>query len=135
MTRRIPALSVLAASLFLALAACKDDAPSGEAVTVPSGREVGLLDVITDAPGPKGATARFRFVMPGLTADDDPSADMLALCDSFAVPRLAGITPEPQQIVIVLADRAVPFGESDPEAVQFFEAYGVKNGTCIWEMF
>jgi len=135
MTRRILALPVLAASLFLALAGCNDEPPLGDAVTVPSGREVAVLDLITDVPGPKGATARFRFVVSGLTSADDPSADMLALCSSFAVPRLADITPEPQQIIIVFADRAVPFGESAPDAVQFFEAYGVKNETCIWEMF
>ena len=135
MTRRILAFPVLAAGLLLVLTACKDDAPLGETVAVPSGRAVSLMDVITDVPGPKGATARFRFVVPGLVADDDPSTDMLALCSSYAVPRLEGIRPEPQQIIIVFADRAVPFGETAPDAVQFFEAYGVKNATCIWEMF
>ena len=43
--------------------------------------------------------------------------------------------PQPSQIVISLSDRAVPFGEADPEATQFFEAYRVEGGACIWEMF
>ncbi len=59
---------------------------------------------------------------------------MQALCETYALPRIGGMVPEPQQIVIVLADRAVPFGEAAPEAVQFFEAYRPENGACIWEL-
>jgi hypothetical protein len=43
--------------------------------------------------------------------------------------------PIPSQIIISLEDRPVPFGEADPEAVQYFEAFRVENGACIWEVF
>ncbi|MDH5531341.1 MAG: DUF6497 family protein, partial [Paracoccaceae bacterium] len=33
------------------------------------------------------------------------------------------------------SDRVVPFGESDPEATQYFEAFSIADGTCIWEAF
>lgn len=136
--RRLAA--ALACSLLLAGGACDEDAPAaagGEVVPVPSGREVRFLDVIANAPGSEGATARFRFIVPGLKAAEAESwaADMQALCDSYALPRVAGNVPAPQQIVISLADRAVPFGEAAPDAVQFFEAYAPKDGACIWEMF
>jgi hypothetical protein len=125
----------LAVSTLLAAGACQDKVPEGDAIVVPSGREVQALDVITNAPGPAGATARFRFVVPGLNAAEDTSADMQAICDDYSLPRIEGMVPAPQQIVIVFADRAVPFGEAAPEAVQFFEAFSVQDGACIWEVF
>ena len=40
------------------------------------------------------------------------------------------------QIVISIADRAVPFGTVDPEAVQFFEGYSIgADGGCVWEPY
>lgn len=135
MTRTSRLCLALAASTLLAAGACEDEAPKGDTITVPSGREVRFLDVISNAPGPQGATARFRFVVPGLQTGEDASADMEALCNSYALPRVSGNVPAPQQIVIVFADQAVPFGETAPDTVQFFEAYGLKNGACIWEVF
>ena len=134
MARRAPLALMSAAAGLLALAGCQEEAPAKGDVSVPSGRAVSFLDVITNAPGADGATARFRFVAPGLQAGEDASADMQALCDSYALPRIEGMVPAPQQIVIVLSDRAVPFGEAAPEAVQFFEAYRPENGACIWEL-
>jgi hypothetical protein len=134
MARRAPLALTSAAAGLLALAGCQEEAPAKGDVSVPSGRAVSFLDVITNAPGADGATARFRFVAPGLQAGEDASADMQALCDSYALPRIEGMVPAPQQIVIVLSDRAVPFGEAAPEAVQFFEAYRPENGACIWEL-
>ena len=128
--------AALAASLLLAAGACEEDAPpAGDAVAVPSGRVVQVLDVITDLHGPAGATARFRFVVPGLKPEEDTSADMQALCDSFALPRTDGMVPAPQQIVISFAGAAVPFGEAAPHVVQFFESYRIENGACVWEVF
>ena len=60
---------------------------------------------------------------------------MQALCESYALPRVVGTVPEPQQIIVVFADRAVPFGQAAPDAVQFFEAFSFKDGSCIWEIF
>ncbi|GGW36096.1 hypothetical protein GCM10011452_25680 [Gemmobacter lanyuensis] len=111
------------------------------AIAVPSGQAVTLQDVIWNAAGPNGLTLRFRFLAPQIAREagdvdfETASADMLALCQSFALPRLAELGPQPQQIIISLADRVVPFGETSPDATQYFEAYSIENGTCIWEMF
>jgi Family of unknown function (DUF6497) len=122
---------------LLAVAGCQDDAADGPKVKVPSGREVTLIDVITNAPGPNGAAARFRFLAPGLSDADAEAAaqDMQMVCDSFAVSRIDGMVPEPQQIIISFMSETVPFGEPAPNVVQFFESYRVENDSCIWEVF
>jgi Family of unknown function (DUF6497) len=125
----LPALAVLAA--------CQDEAPEGATIEVPSGRELYLIDIITNAPGPAGATARFRFLAPGLSPEDveASAADMQAVCDSFAVARIDGMVPAPQQIIISFADAELPFGAPAPDVVQFFESYRVENGACVWDVF
>jgi hypothetical protein len=128
----------LLALLFVApLAACQEDETSGPKVEVPSGRALSLIDVITNAPGPTGAAARFRFLVPGLGAEDAETAlaDMQAICDSFALPRTDGMVPAPQQIIITFMGAVVPFGQPAPEVVQFFESFRPENGACVWEVF
>lgn len=127
----------------LALVAAGDVILTGDGsrIEVPSGQDVTLLDVIWNEMGPVGLTMRFRFVAPGIARDggkvdfETAVADMQALCEGFALPRLAGLGPKPAQIVISLADRAVPFGESAPDATQFFEAFSIDGTTCTWEMY
>ncbi|MDX5357932.1 MAG: DUF6497 family protein [Rhodobacterales bacterium] len=113
-----------------------------ELVPVPSGQPVTFLDAIWNEPGPAGLTARFRFVAPqiaqqGGTVDfDTASADMEALCNTYALPRIETTTgPRPAQVVISLSDRPVEFGVISPDATQFFEAYSIVDGACIWEAF
>lgn len=135
----IPHRFVLAV-LFAFLAAaggCEDVAPPAGAIPVPSGREVRLIDIVTNAPGPAGATARFRFLAPGLTDADAEAVtdDLQALCDSFALSRIDGMVPAPMQIIISLASAKAPFGEAAPEIVQFFESFRPDAGSCTWEPF
>lgn len=110
-------------------------------IPVPSGQPVRFLDVIRSDPGPEGLTLRFRFVAPEIARDGGTvdagaaHADMLALCTDYALPRLPTPGPVPSQIIIVLSDREVPFGETRPEATQYFEAYSLLDGACIWEPF
>lgn len=112
-----------------------------EEVTVPSGQPVTFLDAIHNEPGADGLTLRFRFLAPEIARDggtvsfDVAAKDMLALCNSYALPRVAQTGPMPAQIVISLSDVPVTFGQSSPEATQFFEAYQIKDGACIWDFF
>jgi hypothetical protein len=102
---------------------------------------VTLQDVVWNAPGPEGLTTRFRFIAPAIAAGggtvdfDAIAADMLWLCQTYALPRIASPGPQPSQIVISLSDTALPFGEASPDATQFFEAYTIEDGQCVWSVF
>lgn len=125
-----------------------DDAP-GELVAlgddglipVPSGQEIRLLDVIRTSAGPAGLAYRFRFVAPeiaretGAVSYETAAGDMAMLCRDYALPRLASTGPQPGQIIISLSDQPLEFGMSDPGVTQYFDAFAIENGTCIWEMF
>ena len=137
MDRRIILRRLALLGAVALVAACQDEAPSGEAIAVPSGREVTLIDIVTNARGPEGATARFRFLAPDLVSEEAEAAaaDMQALCDSFAIGRIDGMVPVPRQIIISLSAAEVPFGESAPDVVQFFESFRAENGACVWQIF
>ena len=110
-------------------------------ITVPSGQAVTLLDVIEDTQGPEGLTVRFRFLAPGVAkpggtvSAETAAKDMDALCQDYALPRIANTGPQPAQIVISMSDMDVPFGETHPEATQLFNSYSIQDGTCVWNMF
>lgn len=107
---------------------------------LPSGQSVTLSEVLLDE-NPGALWVRFRFVAPRIARDggdigyDAAGPDMDTLCDEVAVPYLAHHGIAPERVVISLSDRAVPFGAPDPDATQFFEAYHLENGACIWEAF
>ncbi|MEZ5777977.1 MAG: DUF6497 family protein [Paracoccaceae bacterium] len=113
----------------------------GGEIAVPSGQVVTYQDTISTAPGPGGLVIRFRFVAPAIARDggtvtpEVAQEDMEFLCRTYALPRLSETGPVPDQVVISLADRELPFGEASPDATQFFEAYRVEGATCIWEAF
>ena len=72
---------------------------------------------------------------PDVLAQDPVHDDIVWLCENWALPRIAAPAPRPSQIIISLADREVPFGAFDPEAVQIFEAFRLPpdRDTCEWE--
>lgn len=113
----------------------------GIEVAVPSGQSVTYVEMLGDTKGPAGLTYRFRFVAPAIARDggtidaETALVDMQALCDTFALPRIAKNGPQPQEIIISLSDRAVAFGEADPEVTQFFESFRPADGICEVEGF
>jgi Family of unknown function (DUF6497) len=111
-------------------------------IPVPSGQTVTLLETIWNERGPAGLAIRFRFLAPAISKDtgtitpDQAGADMMALCKDYALKRIGDTTgPTPAQIIISLSDRPVPFGESHPEATQFFDSYDLVDGECVWSLF
>ncbi len=112
-----------------------------EEIAVPSGQTITFLEMVQSAPGPGGLTYRFRFLAPaiarqgGTVSDDQAFEDMAQLCEGYALSHLSNIGPQPSQIIISLADRPVPFATPDPEATQYFEAFRLQDGTCIWDGF
>lgn len=125
--------------LTLCLAAAP--ALAGEALRLPSGQEVTLLEVIGNSPGENGLATRYRFLAPavarqGGTVDADLAGnDMDWLCQNYALPRLSATGPRPEEIIISLSDRDVPFGQTDEAATQFFNAYSIDGDSCLWEPF
>lgn len=115
-------------------------AASAQNLEVPSGQPITLSEVLVDDT-PGDVWVRFRFLAPqiaegGGTVDyNAAAADMDHLCGAFALPYIDSYDLEAVRVVISLSDRAVAFGESDPEATQFFEAYRPEGGRCIWEEF
>ena len=111
------------------------------AIPVPSGMTVTLAGVVADAPGPDGSVVRFRFLAPAIaraggTVDFDAAViDMEHLCQAYALPRVKDNVPVPTQIIVSLSDRLVNFGEADPEATQYFEAYRIEGDVCVWDEF
>lgn len=112
-----------------------------EKIEVPSGQEITFVDVVHDAPGPDGLTYRFRFLAPaiarvgGTVTAETALEDMQALCDGYALPRVANPGPAPGQIIISLSDKPVQFGTPAPDVTQFFEAFRPDGDACIWEGF
>ncbi|MFN4130269.1 MAG: DUF6497 family protein, partial [Paracoccaceae bacterium] len=110
-------------------------------IPVPSGQPVVLQDVIWNVPGPEGLAVRFRFVAPQIARDtgtilyETAAEDIVHLCQTYALPRLTEFGPQPTQIIISLSDQPVPFGETVPQATQFFEAFTHQDGLCIWEIY
>lgn len=108
------------------------------AVSVPSGQELALYDVVLEA---EGRVARFLFHAPGIVLEGDGltyadvADDFAYLCQEIAVPALEANGWTPEEVVVSMADRRVEFGEITPEAIQFFEAFTVEDGTCIWRAF
>jgi Family of unknown function (DUF6497) len=114
---------------------------SDEPVVVPSGQGVTLHEVIVDAPSPDAAIYRFRYLTPAIARNggtmsfDTSIDDMQHLCDTHALPRLTAPLPAKTEVIISFADIAVPFGETNPDATQFFVAFNIKDGLCILEPF
>ena len=128
---------VLAAALLAALPSGAARA-AGDAVLPESGYD----DLVFHDTIPREddtAPWRFRFVLPDLGGPgrsfDDVSATMMALCERVVVPRLGDRAGEGDRVVVTLMREPVDFGSTDPQSVQFFEAYRLEDGRCIWEFF
>ncbi|MGR3434669.1 MAG: DUF6497 family protein [Shimia sp.] len=107
---------------------------------LPSGLPATFQESFFEDRGDGRTIVRFRFVVPEIGTDaigyGDVADDFLHLCDAHVLPALGameGVSPD--EIVISLADRPVPFGRPAPEATQFFEAFGIQDGACIWDAF
>lgn len=116
-------------------------AGSDQSFTVPSGQAVTLNEVIVDQPTPDNATYRFRFLAPaiartgGTMTFETSIADMQYLCDSYAVQTLTAPLPASLQLIIAFSDMVFPFGDTNPEATQFFVAFSLQDGRCVMDPF
>jgi hypothetical protein len=138
-SKKIPAggsKALLTAALTLALGT----ATVAQAQDVPSGQPVTLTEVLTeDLHGQ--AYVRFRFLTPAIARDggsvdaETAETDGFSLCETMALPYIKEYDLEADQIVVSFSDIPTTFGETSPEATQFFYQFRPENGTCIWELF
>ena len=122
---------------FFAGVAMADDTP--EYMAVPSGYEYYLHEAIFETRQDNSLVARFRYVMPIIGQEavtfDDVEFDFLFLCETQALRSLKKEQKDVDQVIVSLSDRETDFGSTTSVATQFFEAYSIKNGSCIWEGF
>lgn len=112
-----------------------------QTIAVPSGQPVEFVDLVRNAPGTAETVWRFRFLAPQITREGGSvsavaaAADIDALCADYVQPVLARYGVAPDQVIISLSDRPVAFGAPAPGATQYFEAYRIEGGTCVWEAY
>lgn len=109
-----------------------------ETPAVPSGNDIRLQEVLFETRQDNSEVARFRYVMPLIrqgVAFAEIADDFEHLCIGVAVPYLAIEQKQVDQVIISFADRETEFGVTNTLATQFFEAFSVKDGSCIWEGF
>ncbi|MEL7093095.1 MAG: DUF6497 family protein [Pseudomonadota bacterium] len=115
-------------------------ANAAAALDLPSGQSVTLSEVLIDRVEDED-WLRFRFVAPEIARSGgslgyaDAEGDFAVLCDDLARPYMAEQGLSAAVVVISLMDRPVPFGQPDPDATQFFEAYRIEDGACVWQAF
>ena len=86
---------------------------------------------------PSGDTALvLRFLDPDLAtqsyADVAPRLD--ALCDGQGREEWRALEDVPDELVLVVMDRAVPRGTADPQSTQYISAYRIDDVEgCIWQ--
>lgn len=107
---------------------------------LPSGQAVHLDEVLIDRVGEED-WLRFRFLTPDIARDGGTVSyaaaeqDFAVLCETVARPYISEHALRGDVIVVSLMDRPVPFGQADPDATQFFEAFRIEDGTCVWQAF
>ena len=127
-------------ALPMALAAFAPFAAAADAMMLPSGQSVTLVEVLNDGAGSEDNATRFRFLAPSISGRKAIDAelalsDIAWVCENFALPQMPTLNPKATQIVVSLMDRDVPFGETDEDATQYFDAFTITNGTCELELF
>ena len=94
-----------------------------------------LWQVLWEQVAGQGTTqAVLRFIAPGIGGEvgfDAAQADMDWLCQTHGVPVAALTYARSDEVVVSLMDRAIPRGETDPEATQYFSVYRVEDGACV----
>lgn len=116
------------------LASCAAQAQA-QGIEVPSGQPLTFMEFISEN---DGDLVRFRFLAPQIGTEFDymgVAPDFQAVCDQQVIPVLTANGLTPRQIVLSMSAVDIPFGETRPDVVQYFEVFRAENGTCIWEEF
>jgi len=108
---------------------------AAQGIAVPSGQPLSFLEFISEN---DGDIVRFRFLAPDIGVAFsyiDVMGDFQVVCDEQVMPVLVANALNPTQIVLSMSAVDIPFGEDNPDVLQFFEIFRPENGLCIWEEF
>lgn len=107
--------------------------------TLPSGLFVTQPDVRlepTGAPTHAVRTVRLRYVSEQLGQKafsfDQIEDDFAHLCETDGLMTRARSAPKAVQIIISISSAPLVFGEISPDIIQYFDAFDVVSGSCIW---
>ena len=109
--------------------------------TPPSGMKAELHETIFEPVGVTASTAkvlRLRYVAAEV-ADKEAfgfnqiEADFVWLCTRDGLEFVTSSAPMIEQIIVSISSEIVPFGETAPNVVQYFDAFKLESQTCIWE--
>lgn len=108
-----------------------------EPPTVPSGLVMTLQEVLEETQPDGTLWLRLRYVAPELTLKTraDLQDDFDVLCADYALTYEPVTRMPAAQAVISIASTPVEFGTTAPDIPQYFEAYRLEDGQCIWEAF
>lgn len=110
-------------------------------ITAPSGLAFDPPEVIFEPAGVLSAQAkklRLRFVAPEI-ADTETygfealEADFEFLCTVSGLKIAQRSAPKVEQIIVSISSDPVALGETAPNVAQYFDAFSVTDGTCIWD--
>ena len=109
-----------------------------EQIAVPSGQPLTLHEQLVIPP--ENRILYLGFLAPALGGEygvrfDRASTDMDVICESVGIReagRLIGEGVRIDEVVVRLMERVIPYGEVDPDAAQFLNAYDISGGTCAW---
>ncbi len=109
-------------------------------VSLPSGLVVARQEIRLEpvgAPTHGVQTVRLRYVSEQLDGAafgfEQIEGDFTHLCTSFGLRARQQSAPNAEQIIISIASQPTAFGETAPNVVQYFDAFKVEDGACIWE--
>lgn len=119
---------------FLALALlAATGAVAQTALTLPSGGVATPFDLIEEE-----RVVRLRYIGAGLAQDVNAYQtqplrlfqDMKFLCDSHHANR--GLD-DGTDVIVTMMDQPVAFGVVDPSVTQYFEAFTIRAGECVFD--
>ncbi len=105
---------------------------------LPSGQRLVLWEIRWErVPGTEDIQIVLRALAPELNTVrfETAVADMVYVCENYAVPLAQKEYSFASQAVINLSDRPVARGQIDAQATQYFEVFRIENATCVSENF
>ena len=107
-------------------------------LVLPSGHDAQFHDAYWEE---DSGTLRLRYIVPAVTDDayardhDAVFVDMESLCAGPGLEMIDADGNPWEGVTVTMMAAPVELGRTAPDVVQFFEAFVVRDGHCIWDEF